>query len=151
MAVKTKEAMLRLAAEIRDELQKMDWLYAEWQGVDVDASAHSLLMRGKASVFHDFCCGAARIFKKNAHELNGGIPAGEARHHELLNDVKLDLPGLRPAVVSPATYKLLPEFLQFQHKFRNIYGFDLDYGKLAEVEKNFLPPITSLNTRSKRF
>lgn len=137
MAIKPKEAMLRLAAEIRDELQKLDWLYAEWQGVEIEAGAHSLLMRGKASVFHDFYCGAERIFKKIAHELNGGIPAGEAWHHELLNDMKLDLPGLRPAVVSPATYKLLLEFLQFRHKFRNIYGFDLDYGKLAEIEKKF--------------
>lgn len=53
--------------------------------------------------------------------------------------MKLDLPGLRPAVVSPATYKLLLEFFQFRHKFRNIYGFDLDYGKLADIEKKFPP------------
>lgn len=65
MAIKPKEAMLRLAAEIRDELQKLDWLYAEWQGVDVEAGPHSLLMRGKASVFHDFYCGAERIFMTN--------------------------------------------------------------------------------------
>lgn len=40
----------------------LNWLYAEWQGVDVESGAHSLLMRGKASVFHDFYCGAERIF-----------------------------------------------------------------------------------------
>ncbi|KAA0224519.1 hypothetical protein EDS67_23200 [candidate division KSB1 bacterium] len=65
MGIKPKEAMLRLAAEMRDELQKLDWLYAEWQGLDVEAGAHSLLMRGKASVFHDFYCGAERIFMTN--------------------------------------------------------------------------------------
>lgn len=65
MAIKPKEAMLRLAAEIRDELQKLDWLYAEWQGVDVEAGPHSLLMRGKASVFHDFYFGTERIFMTN--------------------------------------------------------------------------------------
>jgi hypothetical protein len=72
MAVKPKEYMQRLAAEIRDELQKLDWLYAEWQGVDFDIGAHSLHLRGKASIFYGFYGGAERIFKKIANEL---IPA----------------------------------------------------------------------------
>jgi hypothetical protein len=38
-------------------------------------------------------------------------------------------------VVSKETAGLLDEFLDFRHKFRHIYGFDLDFKKMDAVEK----------------
>ena len=137
MAVETGDKFTRIAVEIREELTKLDVLYAEWRGVDSDAGMPSLFLRGKASIFHDFYCGAERIFKKIAAELNGGVPAGESWHQELLNDMKLDLPRLRPAVISTETHKLLLDFLSFRHKFRNIYGFELELDKVADIERKF--------------
>jgi hypothetical protein len=137
MAIEISKQFKRIAAELRDELRKIDRLYAEWRGVDPDTSTHSLILRGKASIFHDFYCGVERLFQRIANEINGGVPAGEFWHRELLNDMKLDLPGLRPPVISEETHKLLSDFLSFRHKFRNIYGFDLDFEKVAEVEAKF--------------
>jgi len=137
MAIETGDKFIRIAVEIREELMKLDVLYAEWRGVDSDAGMPSLFLRGKASIFHDFYCGAERIFKKIAAELNGGVPAGESWHQELLNDMKLDLPRLRPPVISAETHKLLLEFLSFRHKFRNIYGFELELDKIANIEGKF--------------
>jgi len=137
MAIKPSDRLRRIAAEIREELRKLDSLYAEWRGVDPGTGTLSLILRGKASIFHDFYCGAERIFKSVADEINGGIPAGESWHRLLLNDMKLDMPGLRPPAISEDTYKLLSDFLNFRHKFRNIYGFDLEFEKVAEIEKKF--------------
>ncbi len=137
MAIETADKFTRIAVEIREELTKLDVLYAEWRGVDSDAGMPSLFLRGKASIFHDFYCGAERIFKKIAAELNGGVPAGESWHQELLNDMKLDLPRLRPPVISAETHKLLLDFLSFRHKFRNIYGFELELDKIAGIERKF--------------
>jgi hypothetical protein len=58
MAIDIRDRCKKLAAEIRDELRKLDLLYAEWQGVDSDSGSRSLIMRGKASMFHDFYCGS---------------------------------------------------------------------------------------------
>ncbi len=135
MALKHAERVKRVTLEIRDELKKLDRLYAEWQGVDPDD--RTIILRGKASIFHDFYSGAERIFKRIADEINGGIPAGDAWHRELLNDMRLDMPGLRPPVISEETYKLLFDFLSFRHKFRNLYGFDLEFEKIAEIEAKF--------------
>ncbi|MDZ7290114.1 MAG: hypothetical protein ONB44_01680 [candidate division KSB1 bacterium] len=83
MAVETSDRFKRIAVEIREELKKIDQLYAQWRGVAQDMSTHSLILRGKASIFHDFYNGAERIFKKIANEINGGIPTGEFWHQEL--------------------------------------------------------------------
>jgi hypothetical protein len=151
MAIETGDKFTRIAAEIREELKKLDALYAEWRGVDSDAGMPSLFLRGKASIFHDFYCGAERIFKKIAAELNGGVPAGESWHQELLNDMKLDLPKLRPSVISAETHKLLLDFLSFRHKFRNIYGFELEFEKVADVERKFSETHTKLKADLEAF
>jgi hypothetical protein len=137
MAIDIRDRCKKLAAEIRDELRKLDLLYAEWQGVDSDSGSRSLIMRGKASMFHDFYCGVERIFKRVADDLNGGIPNGEFWHQLLLSQMKLDIPGLRPPIIAEETYKLLVDFLSFRHKFRNIYGFELELDKVADIERRF--------------
>jgi hypothetical protein len=47
----------------------------------------------------------------------------------------LAIPEVRPAVVSKETAVLLDEFLDFRHKFRHIYGVDLDFKKMDAIEK----------------
>ncbi|MDZ7290113.1 MAG: hypothetical protein ONB44_01675 [candidate division KSB1 bacterium] len=51
--------------------------------------------------------------------------------------MKLDIPGLQPPVISEETCKLLLDFLSFRHRFRNIYGFELDFEKVTEIETQF--------------
>ena len=146
MAIDHSEKLARLEAEIRDELTRLDKLFAEWKGVDVEASSPSIFLRGKASILHDFYCGVERIFKKIGNELNGGIPAGDSWHRQLLNDMRLEIPNLRPPVISEATFLLLLEFLSFRHKFRNIYGFDLDMKRVEELEQDFPEAHKKFNT-----
>jgi len=137
VAIAPHDIFKRLAAEIRDELNTLDWLYAEWSGVESGLGTNSLIMRGKASITHDFYCGVERIFKRIGNHINGGIPAGESWHQELLNDMKLGIPELRPPVITTDTYRLLLDFLSFRHKFRNIYGFELEHEKVADIEAKF--------------
>jgi hypothetical protein len=85
---------------------------------------------GTPSASHDFSTGIERIFQKIAPELNGGIPAGPAWHRELLENMTLDLPGIRPPVISRATADGLAEFLRFRHLFRSLYGFELQWPRL---------------------
>ena len=151
MAVDDRDKSTRIAAEIREELKKLDWLYAEWRGVDPEMEASSLVLRGKGSIFHDFYCGAERIFRRIADDLNGGIPAGDAWHRDLLLDMKLELRGLRPAVLSEETFKLLADFLDFRHKFCNIYGFELDREKLKAIEEKFSLTLEKFRTDAEKF
>lgn len=82
---------------------------------------------------HDFYTEIERIFEKVAPELNGGVPAGPAWHRDLLDSMSLDLPGVRPPVLSGATAAALAEYLRFRHLYRNLYGFELDWARLAPL------------------
>ncbi len=128
-------ALRRIAAEIQTELQKLEVLWQEWEGHRYGDWTDTFFLRGKSSIFHDFYCGAENVFKKIASELNGGLPTGAMWHATLLRHMQLEIPQVRPVVISPETGKLLKTFLDFRHKFRHLYGFDLDFEKLDELER----------------
>ncbi len=125
----------RIVTEIEDELGKLNQLFQEWEEHRYKDWTDTIFLRGKASIFHDFYCGAENIFKRIAPALNGGVPEGPAWHKELLYHMSLAISEVRPAVVSKETAGLLDEFLDFRHKFRHIYGFDLDFRKMDAVEQ----------------
>jgi hypothetical protein len=62
-------------------------------------------------------------------------PAGLSWHRELLDNMTLDLRGIRPAVIRPATARALDEFLRFRHLFRNLYGFELEWPRLRALAR----------------
>lgn len=87
-------------------------------------------LRGLGSVLHDFYTGIEHLFEKIAPELNGGLPTGPAWHRELLENMTLDLPGVRPPLLRAETAHALAEFLRFRHLFRNLYGFELQWPRI---------------------
>ena len=90
-------------------------------------------LRGIANILHDFYTGAEHVFEKISAALDGGIPEGAAWHRELLESMALDLPSLRPPVLTGNGVRLLEEFLRFRHLFRNVYGFELEWDRLKPL------------------
>jgi hypothetical protein len=90
-------------------------------------------LRGIANIVHDFYTGAEHVFEKISATLDGGVPSGSAWHRELLESMALDLPSLRPPVLTRSAVRLLEEFLRFRHLFRNVYGFDLEWERLRPL------------------
>ena len=125
----------RVTAEIRDELKKLDDLFTEWESHRLGEWTDTFYLRGKASIDHDFYCGVENIFRRIAAELNGGLPNGGSWHKTLLQNMLLEIPEVRPSVVSGETGKLLKTFLEFHHKFCHVYGFDLDFNQLDDLER----------------
>ncbi|MGH7899138.1 MAG: hypothetical protein ACREQQ_14375 [Candidatus Binatia bacterium] len=131
-----RQRFARLAAALRDECARLGRVVDEGRSAHerfADAAPGSLELRGIGDVVHDFYTGAERIFEKIAPELNGGLPAGSSRHRELLRNMTLDLPGIRPPVITTETARLLEEFLRFRHLFRSVYGFELEWPRLRAL------------------
>ncbi|MGH7859119.1 MAG: hypothetical protein ACREQY_17470 [Candidatus Binatia bacterium] len=130
------ERFARVAATIRDDLVNLERLVAEAVAASTrfaEAEPSRLELRGIGAIVHDFYTGIERLFETIAPELNGGIPASPSWHRELLQNMTLDLPGIRPPVVTKATAHLLGELLRFRHLFRNVYGFDLEWARLGAL------------------
>ena len=110
----------RLAAEIESELAGLDELERELANAPRQDDSYSLRARG--SILHDFYGGVERIFVRIASELNGGVPRAEQWHRELLGNMTLEIPEVRPAVLDPALAGALGTYLRFRHVFRNACG-----------------------------
>jgi hypothetical protein len=130
------DRLARLAASIRAEMNRIAAVVAEAQVALSDFAETTPPMRelrGIGDIVHDFYTAAERIFEWIAPELNGGLPTGSAWHRELLDNMSLDLPSIRPPVITRDTLRLLSEFLRFRHMFRNIYGFELEWERLKPL------------------
>jgi hypothetical protein len=125
----------RIILEVNEQLNKLEELFAEWENHRLLEFADTYLLRGKGSVFHDFYSGAEKIFQRIAVELNGGVPKGQEWHKIFLQNMMSELPGVRPPVIAAETGKLLKKFLEFRHMFRNVYGFDLEFEKLDDLDR----------------
>lgn len=143
----TRDAILRLIAEINDELQALAHIQGRVhraQARFVATSPDEFELGGIAITLHDFYNGAENIFKRVATELNGGLPAGRGWHVQLLRDMAMELPGLHPAVIRRETAALLKEYLDFRRVVRHTYGFDLRWEPIKGLLSRFLPAYESL-------
>jgi hypothetical protein len=128
--------MVRLAAAVRVEIDRIGAVVGEAEQALADypaAEPPRRELRGIGDIVHDAYTGIERIAEKIAGELGGGVPAGPAWHRQLLEDMTLDLPGLRPPVLAPARAQALDELLRFRHLFRNRYGFELEWRRLRPL------------------
>jgi hypothetical protein len=130
------QRFIRLAAAIRAEVAQVRRVVdeAELALRDFpDAVPPPRELRGIGNIVHDFYTGAEHAFEKISAELDGGIPSGGAWHRELLASMALNLPTLRPPVITGSTVRLLEEFLRFRHLFRNVYGFELEWERMKPL------------------
>ena len=135
----------RLAAEIESELASLDELEREITNAPQQDDIYSLRARG--SILHDFYNGIERIFVRIASELNGGVPQAEQWHRELVKNMTLDIPEVRPAVIDMTLARVLGEYLRFRHVFRNVYGSVLEAERLRSLERRL--PVTSAAFRER--
>lgn len=121
-----------LEQAIKDELTKLKHLEKEKNGL-LKKKPSNYILRAGGSILHDFYTGIEKIFEDIAKEIDRRVPTGEGWHSELLHQMSLDLPGLRPPVISDKNEKRLREYLGFRHLFRKRYGFELDWSKMKRL------------------
>ena len=70
--------------------------------------------------------GLERVLHHIAAMVDGSVPAGREWHRDLLRQMGIALPQVRPEVLSAGTIKALDEYLRFRHVVRNVYAFEFD-------------------------
>ena len=134
----------RKGAAINDLAQRLVRLRAEPR-VDREALAHladeiaaararlagrdpdGFEARALGSLVHDIYAGVGRALQRIAKDLNGGLPTGAEWHRDLLRQMTLDLPDVRPPVLSAHLATRLAPYLGFRHLVRNVYGFEIEW------------------------
>ena len=127
--MRTREGLLTLIAEHDGNLAELIRLDAlnrrAWERFS--AGANDLLdlaftIHGIYGVLENSFLRVSKFFENN-------LPS-DCWHKVLVERMALEIPGLRPAVLSePTDRKRVMELLKFRHRFRNLYGEDLDVTK----------------------
>jgi len=123
-----------LEIQIKRELSKLKNLLSEAEEIK-NKKASNWNIRIGGSILHDFYTGTEGIFEAIANTIDKRIPTGTNWHKELLNQMVLDIPGLRTHIISEDTSKMLDEYLRFRHLFRRRYGFDLEWKNIKHLLK----------------
>jgi hypothetical protein len=72
-------------------------------------------------------------------------------HRLLLDEMSKPLPKTRPAVIQLETVNLLEEYRRFRHRFRNIYGFKLDWVQMKPLLNQVAPTIDAFAADIEQF
>lgn len=82
---------------------------------------------------HGFYSGIEEIFEIIANGIDNELPSGNRWHKDLLDQVSIEITGIRPIIISGNTKKQLIEFLAFRHLIRDIYTFEIKPEKLGKL------------------
>ncbi|OIQ59723.1 hypothetical protein MOTE_09790 [Moorella thermoacetica] len=94
------------------------------------------------SILHDYYTGIEKIFRIVAKDIDCSIPEDELWDRELLDQMTLEVPGVRPALLSAATTRKLEALRDFRQDFRDLYDFKRTPDKIMALLKE-LPGLTA--------
>lgn len=128
MAADSAAKLRLLVAEVRAERSRIDRTVVELTaavGAIDRPDSTRLHLYGAAALLETFYSGVEKALMRIAGATDS-VPDGGGWHRRLLEDATLDLPQIRPPVLSESTVRMLDPYLAFRHRFRNLYLFDLD-------------------------
>lgn len=84
----------------------------------------------------NFYTAIEKIFTVIGKNIDKTIPEGSNWHSELLDQMTLEIKGVRPALVSRDTKSKLEDYLGFRHVVRNVYSSYLNPKKIEPLVKD---------------
>lgn len=129
------ERFLTLASRIRYEIWDIQHSIQRAQKAWILAheEANSLYLDSVALNIHNFYSGLERIFELIAENIDGIKPQGAQWHQDLLRQMSMEIPGVRPAVISLELRDALDEYRAFRHIVRNVYAYKLRIDRIKNL------------------
>ncbi|MBK8100043.1 MAG: hypothetical protein IPK26_23315 [Planctomycetes bacterium] len=79
-----------------------------------------------ATNLHGYYTALETLCERVARQLDETVPTGPSWHAELLSQMQVEVPGLRPRVIAAEAAAELQELRKFRHFFRNAYVLEFD-------------------------
>ncbi|NSW76900.1 MAG: hypothetical protein HPY68_09060 [Candidatus Atribacteria bacterium] len=101
-------------------------------------------------LLHNLYCALEDLFREIAKTFENTVDEDPLRfHRQLLKRMSLEVPRIRPRVITPESYEILDELRGFRHIFRHSYAYSLSPEKVlhlkgkicarwSEIEKDLL-------------
>jgi hypothetical protein len=127
-----------LASRILNEISSLGLVVARVESAWKAAAANNdeFYFDSVALNIHSFYSGLERVFEKISSSVDDSLPQGANWHQELLNQMALEIPNVRPAVISEKTRKQLETYRGFRHVVRNVYTYHISPDKMKLLAKS---------------
>jgi hypothetical protein len=126
---------LALSAVLRQKLMDL-WRLVERSEALLQKSNQSQdddYMDGVALHLQGFYTTVEQMLEAIVAAFGEGIPAGTNWHQNLLLQMSVNIPDVRPAVICQETRQQLDEYRSFRHVVRNVYTLNLRPSRVREL------------------
>jgi predicted nucleotidyltransferase len=129
---------LVLVGQINEELKELNILIKSNERIiaKINITQDEDYFGTVALNLHSFYCGVERIFKQIAQIIDNSVPDQADWHRQLLRQMMISIPDIRPQVISSQTKAVLDEYCSFRHVVRNIYSINLKGERVQELAKD---------------
>lgn len=103
------------------------------QRISANTEDRDFFIGDLALELHSFYSGLEKIWERIANDLDKNPPTSKAWHKDLLLQMEMSIPELRPQVLSKITVESIQEYLEFRHLVRNLYSYNFDYNKMSKL------------------
>ncbi len=122
--------LARLSAEIDIDAKALIARAEETQALLNKWRTRAALERAElmlvAANLHGYYTALETLCERVARQLDEHVPAGPTWHVDLLSQMQIEVPGLRPRVINPSVLDELQELRKFRHFFRHAYVLEFD-------------------------
>ena len=132
-----KKMYLLISSRIKNEIIELEETIKRAQKAwELIKEEDSLYIDSVALNLHNFYSGLERIFSLIAKEIDGKIIETPDWHKELLLQMSIEIPYVRPAIISKELREKLENYRAFRHVVRNIYAYKLKPEKIKDLITN---------------
>lgn len=124
-----------LAARLQNELKTLNKVVqaAQSQVGKAQRTGDADFYQAAALSLQNYYMGAERIFEEVAKQVDEAFPHGANSHRELLEQMGLEIPNTRPALLSPDTLTQVNHYRAFRHIVIHRYGFELQPNRVVDL------------------
>jgi hypothetical protein len=126
-----KEKLILLKGEIQGQSREIEKIYAK---IEERKTRRDIVnLESLAYQLHNLYCAFEDLFRIVADNFENYIEERRKYHRELLWRMSISIEGVRPALLSNESLKLLDSLRAFRHFFRHAYAYELDPKKVNIV------------------
>jgi hypothetical protein len=100
---------------------------------------------------HNLYCAYEDLFKIVAGFWENNVSSDSMWHKRLLKRMRINIEGVRPALISEDSFNHLNELRSFRHVFRHAYSYGLDDERVFFIVKRVLKQESALSSDMERF
>lgn len=144
----TREAIALLLGYLQNQRTVIENILAQIQSLDTSSEERTVTL---GYYLHNLYSAVEDLFEEVASTFENRLEDTKAYHRELLQRMSIEVPTVRPRLLSAHSLALLDELRAFRHVFRHSYSYSLDPDRVARLQHKTLADWDTVEQDISRF